>query len=456
MPASVVFPKVNLEKTSGEISSWAVSEGDEVSVGDLLFEVEDDKATVEIEAENSGFIGGLAEVDEEIDVGSVVALIFETQEDALSAASRAVTAEDEPKEEDAAEPVAPTPVAAQPTAVETKINPTPLARRLAKDNGLSLEGVTGTGPRGRIQKSDVLNALENAVSTAAIPEAAPAAAAAAAAPSPVVAAPTPSAPTPVVATPSSAQILNSVWFQKGEGLPIVMIHGFGADYTVWNGTLAGQRYDFPALAIDLPCHGDSGHHLPNDLDGIAADVEATLIAQGLSSVMIIAHSFGSAVAAKVASRGVIDVKALCLFAPAGLTPEANAGFIAGMTTARSVEGVKPWLQQLVDDASLITDPFVDRAMSVRNDDAKFGALQQFAMRFFPDGTQAFNVLDDLDRLLCPVRVVYGRQDRILPVSATRALPGNVALHLWNDCGHMPQFENRKDALHIIEEVRRSA
>ena len=426
MPTSVTFPKANLEKTSGEISNWTVSEGDKVAAGDVLFEVEDDKAVVEVDSTADGYIGGLAETGEEIDVGAVVATIYETKEELEAAAAT-------PKAAATATTSAPEPAVVARVAMPREagrtatINPTPLARRIARENGVSLEGLKGTGPRGRVQKRDVMALLEGLVM----------------------------APPPAVVS-GGGRRLNSVWYQNGEGLPVAFLHGFGADYSSWGGLLSGARYDWPALALDLPCHGASGPHLPADLDGIAADVEATLRAEGVTELMIAAHSFGSAVAARVASRGVLRIRALCLFAPAGLTPDMNASFVAGMLRAESVESLLPWLLQLVEEPGLINDVFLERSMAARATESQRDAFRRFADRFFPNGTQRFDVKDDLAAYAGPLRVIYGRKDRILPPGATQNLPGNAALHLWDDCGHMPHFERRREALRVLEEVRRSA
>lgn len=437
MPTSVVFPKANVERTSGEISSWSVGEGDKVVVGDTLFEVEDDKAVVEVDSPADGYIGGLAAIAEEIDVGSVVATIYASKEEMESAAPGVGAAAAEPvlAHDVAAAPTATPMVATVPAAVpKSTLRSTPLARRIARENGVSIEGLKGTGPKGRIQKRDVLAMLAAKVK---------------------VSTPTDLTPNSVVAANSNAALLSSIWYQKGEGVPVVFLHGFGADYTSWGGLLSGARYDWPAFALDLPCHGGSGSELPADLDGIAASVESTLQAHGITELMFAAHSFGAAVAARLASRGILRIRGMCLFAPAGLTPEINPAFVAAMLRARSAESLKPWLIQLVDDPALIGDIFLERSVASRASEEAFEALQLFGMRFFPDGTQRFNVLDDLAEYLGPLRVVYGRQDQILPVEATRNLPGNVALHLWDNCGHMPHFEHRREALRVLEEVRRS-
>ena len=145
MPVSVVFPKFNIEKTSGEISNWLVSEGDKVSPGDVLFEVEDDKAAVEVDSTETGFIGELAETGEEIDVGSVVATIFESKEE-LDAAKTAPVAD--VKKSALAESSEPSPQPLQVAALRsTNVNPTPLARKIARENGIVLDGLNRHRPQ---------------------------------------------------------------------------------------------------------------------------------------------------------------------------------------------------------------------------------------------------------------------------------------------------------------------
>src|SRR5690606_27038749 len=76
MPAHVVYPKVSLEKASGRIARWIVAEGQAVKRGQVLFEIEDDKAAVEVEAPADGIIGQMVAEDFEVTVGDPVALIF--------------------------------------------------------------------------------------------------------------------------------------------------------------------------------------------------------------------------------------------------------------------------------------------------------------------------------------------------------------------------------------------
>jgi len=180
MPTEILMPALSPTMEEGTLAKWHVKEGDKVSSGDILAEIETDKATMEFEAVDEGVIGKIviAEGTEGVKVNAVIAVLLEDGESAsdigsVSAAPAAAAAA--PKEEAAAPAAALSPAPAASAAKdENRIFATPLARRIAADKGLDLSAIAGSGPHGRIVKADVENA------TAAPKTAAPAAAASAA------------------------------------------------------------------------------------------------------------------------------------------------------------------------------------------------------------------------------------------------------------------------------------
>lgn len=180
MPTEILMPALSPTMEEGTLAKWHVKEGDKVSSGDILAEIETDKATMEFEAVDEGVIGKIviAEGTEGVKVNAVIAVLLEDGESAsdigsVSAAPAAAAAA--PKEEAAAPAAAVSPAPAASAAKdENRIFATPLARRIAADKGLDLSAIAGSGPHGRIVKADVEKA------TAAPKAAAPAAAASAA------------------------------------------------------------------------------------------------------------------------------------------------------------------------------------------------------------------------------------------------------------------------------------
>lgn len=211
MPIAIKMPALSPTMEEGTLSKWLVKVGDKVSSGDIMAEIETDKATMEFEAVDEGTIVSIdvAEGSEGVKVGTVIAMIAGEDEDASAPAPAAKAAEPAPapapKAESASAPAAaPAPVAAAaPAPKGDRVIASPLAKRIAADKGIDLAGVAGSGPNGRIVRADVEGAKPT---TAAPATAAPAAAAPAAAP---VAAPAPAA-VPDFGIPYEATKLNNV------------------------------------------------------------------------------------------------------------------------------------------------------------------------------------------------------------------------------------------------------
>ncbi len=191
MPTEILMPALSPTMEEGKLAKWLVKAGDTVQSGDLLAEIETDKATMEFEAVDEGVIGKIliAEGTENVAVNSAIAVLLDDGESAddigTTAAAPAPAAA---PVADAAAPVAPVAAPAAPVAQSgTRVFASPLARRIAANNGVDLTTIQGSGPHGRIVKADVEG--KPATVAQAAPVAAPAAKA------PVVAASSASADT---------------------------------------------------------------------------------------------------------------------------------------------------------------------------------------------------------------------------------------------------------------------
>ncbi|MCP5085872.1 MAG: pyruvate dehydrogenase complex dihydrolipoamide acetyltransferase [Rhodobacteraceae bacterium] len=161
MATNILMPALSPTMEEGTLAKWLVKEGDTVESGDLLAEIETDKATMEFEAVDEGVIGQLLVADgsEGVKVNTPIAVLLEEGEDASAiptAAPAAVT--EEPATASPTEAVAPTtqPTPAAPKAASgDRVFASPLARRIAAQKGLDLSQIKGSGPQGRIVKVDV-------------------------------------------------------------------------------------------------------------------------------------------------------------------------------------------------------------------------------------------------------------------------------------------------------------
>ncbi|MEK9733591.1 MAG: pyruvate dehydrogenase complex dihydrolipoamide acetyltransferase [Paracoccaceae bacterium] len=166
MATEILMPALSPTMEEGTLAKWLVKEGDSVSSGDLLAEIETDKATMEFEAVDEGIIGKIlvAEGSEHVAVNTAIAILIEEGEtlpdSATAAPQPAVQATPEPTSNASASVPQNSP-ASQSTVQATagaRVFATPLARRLAADKGIDLSTIAGTGPNGRIVKADVLSA----------------------------------------------------------------------------------------------------------------------------------------------------------------------------------------------------------------------------------------------------------------------------------------------------------
>ncbi len=193
MPTEILMPALSPTMEEGTLAKWLVKEGDTVSSGDLLAEIETDKATMEFEAVDEGTIGKILipEGTEGVKVNTAIAVLLEDGESAddiaaapaaVPAAAPAAAAGNEAAASAASEAPAPAP-AAPVKADGGRVFASPLARRIAAQKGLDLAQITGTGPHGRIVKADVEGATATAPAAAPAPAAATPAAPAPAGPS---------------------------------------------------------------------------------------------------------------------------------------------------------------------------------------------------------------------------------------------------------------------------------
>jgi pyruvate dehydrogenase E2 component (dihydrolipoyllysine-residue acetyltransferase) len=181
MPINILMPALSPTMETGNLAKWLVKEGDKVSSGDVIAEIETDKATMEVEAVDEGTVAKIVvpEGTSDVPVNNVIAILAGEGEDAKAAASAAPAATAKPErkaEEPAAKAEAPAKEAAKaeakpaPAPAPSKGNgqagrifASPLAKRLAKESGIDLAAVTGSGPHGRIVQRDIEAAAKGGV-----------------------------------------------------------------------------------------------------------------------------------------------------------------------------------------------------------------------------------------------------------------------------------------------------
>jgi pyruvate dehydrogenase E2 component (dihydrolipoamide acetyltransferase) len=179
MATDIKLPRLGQGMESGTIVKWLKSEGDSVEKGEPLYELDTDKVTQEVESDASGVLLRIAVQEGEVEVGRTIAVIGDEGEEVASEADTAPQADESPEEEGSRAPVrdeerergreasvataereATAEPAAAPARADGRVKASPLARRIARERGLDLAAIAGTGPEGRIVAEDVERAAE--------------------------------------------------------------------------------------------------------------------------------------------------------------------------------------------------------------------------------------------------------------------------------------------------------
>ncbi len=192
MATNILMPALSPTMTEGTLARWLKKEGDRIKAGDVIAEIETDKATMEVEAVDEGILGRILVSDgtEGVKVNDPIAVLVDAGEavpaatPAPTSAPAAAPAAAPPATAAPAEPVAPSAAVMPASSPSDRVVASPLARRMASQAGIDLRGLTGTGPGGRIVRADIEAAHKGAPSAAAptvVPAPAPAPAAAPAA-----------------------------------------------------------------------------------------------------------------------------------------------------------------------------------------------------------------------------------------------------------------------------------
>ena len=240
---------------------------------------------------------------------------------------------------------------------------------------------------------------------------------------------------------------------EGDSVPVLLLHGFGADLNTWMFTQPALADGRQVIALDLPGHGGSGKQLDRaDAESLAAIVEHALNALGIERLHLVGHSMGGGIAISFAVREPERVATLTLISSAALGPEINAAFIDGFVrAARRREAIEA-LNLLVHDPALVSRTMIEDVLRYKRLDGVPEALAAFAEEWFPGGRQRVVLGDAVAVLKLPVQIIWGRKDRIIPVAHAEALASRVPVHILEQTGHLPHMEKAGEVNRLIKRL----
>jgi pyruvate dehydrogenase E2 component (dihydrolipoamide acetyltransferase) len=232
------------------------------------------------------------------------------------------------------------------------------------------------------------------------------------------------------------------YLKKGEsGAPVILLHGFGGDLNNWLFNHDALAAGHVVYALDLPGHGGSSKDVGDgSLDAMAGAVHGFMAALKIEKAHFVGHSMGGAIALAFALAHPGKARSLTLISSAGLGPEIDVEYLEGFVSASRRKDIKPHLEKLFADPSLVSRQLVDDILKFKRLDGVEDALSTILGKFVNGGRQAAMLRDRLAGVGVPVLVVWGRKDRIIPASHAEGLPSSVRVEVIEESGHMSQME----------------
>ena len=229
---------------------------------------------------------------------------------------------------------------------------------------------------------------------------------------------------------------------------VLLLHGFGGDLDNWFFNHDALAEKHRTLALDLPGHGQSGKtiHDPS-LSGMATFVSNFLDVLAVPSVHVVGHSMGGAIAMQLLLECPETVKSLGLICSAGLGPEINSDYLRGFVEAKTSHELKRVVQQLFADESLATLQLIEDLLKYKLSEGVEAALNTLSETLLSGGVQPV-LADEVVASGKPVLGIWGRQDRIIPVSHALSFSTtsghSVEVEIFDSAGHMVQMEKAYD------------
>jgi pimeloyl-ACP methyl ester carboxylesterase len=426
MAQSVLCPQVGQDLSEAKVVALHVKLGDAVKKGDIVAEVESEKASFEVEAFSSGTVIGLPyKVGDNAVVLEPLVVLGMAGEAAASEPLSTAPGKNIPIKEQVV--TASNVISSKAASADGIVRSSPLARRTANAAGINLSALVGTGPKGAIVLRDVEEVLASGLQKRGKAR---------------------------VEAKKGKLTIKSL--KNGTGEPVIFIHGFGSDLSSWRPFVPKLSIDNPLIGIDLPGHGASVDETIESFDSIVTEVAASLLASGYNRVHIVGHSMGAAVAASLSQFDAVDVRSMTLLAPAGIGPRIDGNFVEGYLSAQTEEALSQWMKRLVYAPHALPPALLRATLGARKGTGLTGAQSAVAHAVFEGSTQLFSVVEALHQYQGPCRVIVGRRDMVIPAEQADALPGNVAVNRLDLVGHLPHVEAAGLVARLVAETIRAA
>lgn len=259
----------------------------------------------------------------------------------------------------------------------------------------------------------------------------------------------------LVATAKCGITVLSMGPESDRGPPAVFLHGFGGDHLSWRPNQPALAQGCMTHAVDLPGHGGSVRAFAalgsGSVRALAASVVTLLDALDIARAHVVGHSMGGAISLLLAATTPDRVASVTAIAPGGLGPEFDRGFVDAFLAAEDAAAMRAALGRLFANPASADPTMVTAALAHRKQSGAIEALRAIAAANFTPTGQKAGLRPLLDGVKSPAQIIWGREDRILPVAQCEGLPSAIKVTVLDQAGHMPHVETAATVNALIAE-----
>jgi pimeloyl-ACP methyl ester carboxylesterase len=433
------MPKWGLAMKTGLVVEWLKRPGDFIQQGEPIVQIESEKASNEVEAPATGILRWL-EVPEGQDapVGAALAVIVMPGEELSDEQVKALIREDTEIKLQKAEMLTRRQTTTTgtraairvPSSTGERANASPAARRLARELGVDLATVIGTGPGGMIGREDVQRAAEEAQAA-------------------------PSEETEEKDVDVDGITVHCLVAGPINASRLVFVHGLGGSLATWSLNLTAFAAQFRICALDLVGAGSSAkpamdYSVPALAEFLARFLDA--LGPAWQRVSIVGHSLGGAVVLAFARSYPQRIERLVLVDSAGLGPEIDHTVLDLIRSEPTRESLRTELRHFFTQPGLVQQALVDELYQQRTQPGAHEALLATSNAAFGDGQQQIDLRDTLAGLDIPVLVVWGDADAVIPVAHAQAAKRapQSRLQVFANTGHCPHIERADEFNQLVQ------
>jgi len=247
--------------------------------------------------------------------------------------------------------------------------------------------------------------------------------------------------------------INYVKAGQAEGTPIIFVHGFAGDLNSWMFNQPVLAQDHTTYAIDLPGHGASDKSVnEGTVEEFAGVLAGFMDSLKIERAHFVGQSLGGAIILQLAADKPALTASLTLISSAGLGPDINMDYIEGFISATGRKDLKPQLEKLFADPTLVSRDMINDVLKYKRLDGVDSVLRRTAESAFGGGKQRADLRAKLASIKVPIQVIFGAKDQIIPAEHAKGLPSNVTVHILPAAGHMPHMEAAGEVNRLIAGV----